>query len=568
MATVLGIHTLSFDSGATLMRDGLVTAAVHEERLRRIKHVGGFPWLSIRKVLDVSDTSPNEIDIVAVGATHSESLIEISRKFSRNVTFLNPLKSKKDLYKIYFFEQSQRLRTSLSLTDKLDTSFSNFMLRQALKKTKIHGDIYRIDHHTCHAASAFYSSGFKRCLVITADARGDGISSTVSIADENGIHRLSSSPESASMGHFYGGVTEALGFRYACDEGKTEALAAFGGHSEVYEKLDAYVRVDKIALKGCIAPHQRLISVPFSGLLKNFRRENLAYAAQAILEKTFCELIENAVEATGITCIALAGGIFLNVKLNKRIMELPSVKNVFIHPAAGDQGIPTGAAFTIYHELFGLRSTRWNNVFLGNRWHNEEIKKILRRNGYKIEFIEDIGGYVGEELLPKGKIVGWFQDRMEYGPRALGARSILADPRTLESPRKIRASIKKRPSFQPFCPSMQKDAEKKYIFNPKEVDSSFMIIAFDAKQRMVNEAPAVVFVDNSTRIQTVKKDSNRQYYDTIKSFGKVTGIPILLNTSFNKSGEPIVCTPNQALYDLRTTGLDFVVIENFLVRKK
>ncbi len=567
MVTVLGIHDSPFDSGATLMRDGHVLAAIHEERICRIKHTGGFPGLSIDKVLNISDTNPEEVDIVAVGSTQPALLLHASQKFSRNITFLNPLKSQKDLYKIYFYEHYRRLR-HFSLIDRLDTSLSNFMLRQALRKLKIHGTTYRIDHHTCHAASAFYSSGFKRCLVITADARGDDISSTVSIADENGIQRLSLSPVSASMGHFYGGVTEVLGFRYACDEGKTQALSAFGSYTSAYEKLDAYVRVNKIRIEGHLKPHQRLISVPFSRFLKNFRREDVAYAAQAILEKMFSQLIENAVEATGITCIALAGGIFLNVKLNKKIMELPCVKDVFIHPAAGDQGIPTGAAYTIYHELYGLKTKHWKHVFLGNKYYNKEIRNILLKNRCKFEFIEDIGPYIGEELLPQGKVVGWFQGRMEYGPRALGARSILADSRTLDSPKKIRATIKKRPHFEPFCPSMLKEAEDDYIFKPKEVDSSFMIIAFDAKQRMINEAPAVVFIDNSTRIQTVRREFNKQFYDAIKSFAKATGTPILLNTSFNKSGEPIVCTPNQALHDFRTTGLDFVVIENFLVRKK
>jgi len=550
------------------MRDGHVLAAVQEERICRIKHSGGFPWSSINKVLNISRISPSEIDIVAVGATCPELLIHIPQKISRSTTFLNPLKSRKDFYKIYFFEHYRLLRAKFSLIEKLDASLSNFMLRQALKKLKIHGTVYRIDHHTCHAASAFYSSGFRKCLVITADARGDGISSTVSIADERGIQRLSSSPESASMGHFYGGVTEVLGFRYASDEGKTEALSAFGSYSDAYEKLGAYVYVDEIALQGHMAPYQRLISAPFSRLLKNFKREDLAYAAQTILEKTFCELTRRAVEATSISCIALAGGIFLNVKLNKKIMELSSVKDVFIHPAAGDHGIPTGAGFTIYNELYGLKPRRWEHVFLGNEYREEEVRSILIRNNCKFDFIEEIGAYVGEELLPKGKIVGWFQGRMEYGPRALGARSILADPRRVNLLKKIRVTIKKRPNFQPFCPSMLKETERKYVFNPKKVDSSFMIIAFDAKQRMINEAPAVVFVDTSTRIQTVKKEHNKQFYDTMKSFAKVSGTPILLNTSFNKSGEPIVCTPSQALHDFRTSGLDSVVIGNFLLSKK
>jgi len=179
-----------------------------------------------------------------------------------------------------------------------------------------------------------------------------------------------------------------------------------------------------------------------------------------------------------------------------------------------------------------------------------------------------IGSYVGEELLSRDYIIGWFQNRMEYGPRALGARSVLIDPRSSDSPNKVRSTIKKRPAFQPFCPSMLKESEAKYILNPKNVDSSFMIMAFMAKQRMIDEAPSVVFKDSSTRVQTVDNRHNKRYYEVLKAFDKRTGIPIILNTSFNRSGEPIVCTPEQAIRDFKIGKLDFLAIGNYLVERK
>ena len=218
--------------------------------------------------------------------------------------------------------------------------------------------------------------------------------------------------------------------------------------------------------------------------------------------------------------------------------------------------------------MYDLKPKHWNHAYLGNEFCNDEIRAVLDKFDHKYEYIEDIGSYVGEEILPKGNIVGWFQNRMEYGPRALGARSVLIDPRSCDAPDRVRSTIKKRPAFQPFCPSMLKESEERYIFNPKKVDTSFMIIAFEAKQRMIDEAPSVVFKDSSTRVQTVSNKYNKRYYDAIKAFGKVTDVPILLNTSFNRSGEPIVCTPKEAIYDFKICKLDFLAIGNYLIENK
>lgn len=568
MPTILGIHDSPFDSGATLIKDGVVLAAVQEERVARIKHFGGFPLLSIVDVLKITNTDPRDIDAVAVGFTQPDFAVQALTLFFHSRSNLNPLKSKIDLYKLYAFERYESLIHNYRFFSRIDTCLSDQLLHQMLKKLGINAQVKRFDHHLCHAASAFYSSGFDKCLVITADARGDGISTSVNIAEKGGIQRIASSGTGASMGHFYGGVTEVLDFGYADGEGKTEALAAFGSYSTVYEKLKSYVSVDDMILKGKMDPYQRLMSIPFSKLVNGYRREDLAFAAQKILEETYLNLIINAIEETGISNIALAGGIFLNVKLNKNIMELSKVKDVFVHPAAGDPGIPTGAAFLLYSELYGLKPKRWEHVYMGDKFSNEYIKNVLDKLNCKYAYVEDIGVYVGEEVLPKGHVVGWFQDRMEYGPRALGARSILIDPRNTESPGKIRSTIKNRPSFQPFCPSMLKESENKYIYNKNHIDGSFMTMAFQAKQRMVDEAPAVVFKDLSTRVQTVGNNYNINYYETLKAFGKETGTPILLNTSFNRSGEPIVYTPEEAIFDFKSCNLDFLAIGNYLVESK
>jgi carbamoyltransferase len=314
-------------------------------------------------------------------------------------------------------------------------------------------------------------------------------------------------------------------------------------------------------------PYHRLISTHFRELLNENNNNDIAWAAQRILEETYVNLITNAINEFGIKNIALAGGIFLNVKLNQKIMEISEVKDIFIHPAAGDPGIPTGAAFVLYSKLYGLKPKRWKHVFLGNNYCDEEIRRTLEQLNCDFSYIEDIGGYIGEELLPNGAIIGWFQNRMEYGPRALGARSVLIDPRNVKSPDKVRSTIKRRPVFQPFCPSITKESEQQYVINPKNIENPFMILAFRATQKLIDDAPAIVFIDSTTRVQTVERQYNNLYYDVLQTFGRETGIPVLLNTSFNRSGEPIVFNPSQAINDFKNCKLDYLAIGHYLAKR-
>ncbi|MFX1277705.1 MAG: carbamoyltransferase [Promethearchaeota archaeon] len=566
MPVILGIHDSAFDSGATIIKDDDIIASLHEERLCRIKHSGAFPFLSIKEVLKISNIDPSEIEKVAIGFENPNAALQFFQYYFNSSSKLNPLKSKWDYVKLTTFEKYEEQLKNNTIK-KLNKSVSNLIQNHLLRKLGINSQIIRIDHHLCHAASAYFSSGYNKCLVITADARGDGISTSINIANNGLIERIASSDEKTSMGHFYGGVTEILGFGYADGEGKTEALAAFGKQSNAYDKLKSYARVEKLLLKGNINTKKRLLSIYYSNLLYGYQREDIAYAAQKILEEIFVNLIQNAIDETGISDIALAGGIFLNVKLNKKIMEIPDLKDVFIHPAAGDSGISTGAAFILYSELYGLKSNRWKHVYLGNSSSDEEIKKSLKKTDLKYEYIDNISEYVGEQILPKDKLIGWFQDRMEYGPRALGCRSVLIDPRNPKSPSMVNTKFKHRPAFQPYCPSILREEESHYINNPKKIDASFMIMAFNTKPDMIKEAPAVVFTDHTSRIQVVDKKYNKKFYDLLEYFYKETKVPILLNTSFNRAGEPIVCKPEEAINDFIITNLDYLVMGNYLITK-
>jgi len=568
MATLLGFSDASSGSSACIIRDGIILAAIDEERIRRIKYCGGFPELAIKEVIRISKIRPTDIDRIAIGYKEIllPSYIKQSILNQRTVT-ANPIKNWTDRVGISMFEKYYSYSHSSKFLKRFEYATTQNMIRSALSKLGINAPIVRYDHHTCHAATAALTSGWSKCLVITADGRGDGITSTVSIFENNKLKRLSYSTVESSLGHFFGAVTEAIGFRYGNDEGKTEALAAFGKETKAYNILKSFFHVEELEIKGKLAPYHRNISLKFSHLLKDFRKEDSAYAAQRVLDETVTELVKNAIRITGINHVVLAGGIFYNVKTNQKIYEIPEVADMYIYPAAGDSGVSIGAVLLDSHLHEGVKNKKTEHVYYGTSYSNDYIKSVLDKTDLKYEYIEDIGSYVGSEIIPNNSMVGWFRGRMEFGPRALGARSVLISPKKLENKKKILSTIKKRPEFQPFCPSIAHESMKDYVINDKNSEVPFMILALTGTEKMVKEAPATTFIDKSIRVQDVKREINPEFHSLISNFGNISGTPVLLNTSFNKSGQSIVHTPEQALYDLKNSGLDYLVLENYLVKK-
>ena len=568
MATLLGFSDASSGSSACIIRDGIILAAIDEERIRRIKYCGGFPELAIKEVIRISKIRPSDIDRIAIGYKEIllPSYIKQSILNQRTVT-ANPIKNWTDRVGISMFEKYYSYSHSSKFLKRFEYTTTQNMIRSALSKLGINAPIVRYDHHTCHAATAALTSGWNKCLVITADGRGDGITSTVSIFENNELKRLSYSTVESSLGHFFGAVTEAIGFRYGNDEGKTEALAAFGKETKAYNILKSFFHVEELEIKGKLAPYHRNISLKFSHLLKDFRKEDSAYAAQRVLDETVTELVKNAIRITGINHVVLAGGIFYNVKTNQKIYQIPEVADMYIYPAAGDSGVSIGAVLLDSHLHEGVKNKKTEHVYYGTSYSNDYIKSVLDKTDLKYEYIEDIGSYVGSEIIPNNSMVGWFRGRMEFGPRALGARSVLISPKKLENKKKILSTIKKRPEFQPFCPSITHESMKDYVINDKNSEVPFMILALTGTEKMVKEAPATTFIDKSVRVQDVKREINPEFHSLISNFGNISGTPVLLNTSFNKSGQAIVHTPEQALYDLKNSGLDYLVLENYLVKK-
>ena len=568
MATLLGFSDASSGSSACIIRDGIILAAIDEERIRRIKYCGGFPELAIKEVIRISKIRPSDIDRIAIGYKEIllPSYIKQTILNQRTVT-ANPIKNWTDRVGIGMFEKYYSYSHSSKFLKRFEYTTTQNMIRSALSKLGINAPIVRYDHHTCHAATAALTSGWSKCLVITADGRGDGITSTVSIFENNKLKRLSYSTVESSLGHFFGAVTEAIGFRYGNDEGKTEALAAFGKETKAYNILKSFFHVEELEIKGKLAPYHRNISLKFSHLLKDFRKEDSAYAAQRVLDETVTELVKNAIRITGINHVVLAGGIFYNVKTNQKIYQIPEVADMYIYPAAGDSGVSIGAVLLDSHLHEGVKNKKTEHVYYGASYSNDYIKSVLDKTDLEYEYIEDIGSYVGSEIIPNNSMVGWFRGRMEFGPRALGARSVFISPKKLENKKKILSTIKKRPEFQPFCPSITHESMKDYVINDKNSEVPFMILALTGTEKMVKEAPATTFIDKSVRVQDVKREINPEFHSLISNFGNISGTPVLLNTSFNKSGQAIVHTPEQALYDLKNSGLDYLVLENYLVKK-
>ena len=568
MVTILGFSEASSDSSACIIKDGVVLAAIDEERIRRQKHCGGFPELAIKEVIRIAKINPSDIEHVAIG--YKEILLPLYIKQTtlnqRNIT-VNPIKSWKDRQGIGLFEKYYAYSHKSKFLKWINYSTTQSMIRSALSKLNINAPITRYDHHTCHAATAALTSGWNKCLVITADGRGDGITSTVSIFENNELKQLSHSTVESSLGNFFGAVTEAIGFKYGDGEGKTEALSAFGKETKAYNILKRYFHVEELEIKGKLYPYYRNISLKFLDLLKDFKKEDIAYAAQRVLNETVTELVKNAIRITGINKVVFAGGIFYNVKTNQQIYHISELADMYVYPGSGDSGVSIGAGLLDSHFHEGVKNKRTEDVYYGSSYSNDYIKSVLDKTDLDYEYIEDIGSYVGSEIIPKNSMVGWFRGRMEFGPRALGARSVLISPKVLENKKKILSTIKKRPEFQPFCPSITHESMKNYVINNKNVEVPFMILALTGTEKMVNESPATTFIDKSIRVQDVKKEINSEFHSVISNFGDVSGTPVLLNTSFNRSGQAIVHTPEQALYDLKFSGLDFLVLENYLVKK-
>ncbi|HMD83428.1 MAG TPA: carbamoyltransferase [Terriglobia bacterium] len=555
----LGInYAQTHDSSACIARDGEILFAVAEERLSRVKHDGRFPALAIRACLDFARVRPDQLDYVAFGwsrprVTYLHDLADFVRG-RLPISYLNVLNSTRQFVSMQHQGGGRR----------------RFV--QTFGPTKAR--ILFVDHHLAHAISAYANSGFDEAAVGVVDGRGAWEATSIWHGRNGKLEHVLTLPWPNSLGLFYAAFTEYLGFQPYSDEWKVMGLAPYG---QPGVDLKDFVTLDHgfyvvdgprligrgSNLGGRIAERLGPKRVPESEIESRYK--DVAFAVQHVCEQAMKGIAEVAVKKTGCRKLCMAGGVALNSKANGLILKSDLVESIFVQPAASDDGVALGAALAPYLETgerLPLKAMR--QVYLGAAYEDSEIEKVLRT--YKLRWTR-LGDEAGTtaDLLAAGKITGWFQGRMEFGPRALGCRSILADPRDPEMNAKVNNAVKFREWWRPFAPSLLAESAGDYL--ESAVDSPFMILTSPVKLEKRSVIPAVTHIDGSARPQTVEENVNPLYWRVIKEFGERTGVPVIMNTSFNLRGEPIVCSPTDAIRTFFSSGMDALVIGSFLVEK-
>jgi carbamoyltransferase len=434
-----------------------------------------------------------------------------------------------------------------------------------------------VKHHLAHAAGAFYSSDFEEALVLTIDGYGEEESSLWAIAQGTRIYPQGCIHLPASLGLLYQVLTAFLGFRAFGDEYKVMGLSSYGNpqnYLHVFKELIEQSSDGSYGMKNLSSPDLALWLRDHFGKVSqdssfSQKKADIAASLQKTLQNVVLHQLYSLKNKYAIKNLCLSGGVGLNACANGVILRSGLFENIFFQPAAGDDGASLGAALSVQHEICpsGARNPV-NNVFWGPSYESSHIEKILKKYSHiewkKQNTVEETTA----RMLDEGKIVGWFQGRMEMGPRALDARSILADPRVVELRDKINAKIKKREDFRPFAPSVLEEEASNFFNIPQNTRSPFMLVTFDTQEDKKSLIPAVVHVDGSARLQTVSNQDNPKFYRLLRCFYERTGIPVLLNTSFNRAGEPIVCNPEHALECFLKCGLDALIIEDYVILPK
>jgi carbamoyltransferase len=526
------------DVSASLIIDGRIVAAVEEERINRIKFSPGqLPFLSIKAVLNKANISIYDVDYVAThGSTWGKEYLEVLKGYFK-----------------YTFGHCPAIEA--------------------------------VHHHNAHAASSYYPSGFDEAMVVTIDNSGDGVSTQLAIGRKGKLEEVSRFSRPNSLGIFYSLITQYCGFVRDSDEYKLMGLAAYGQpdidlswllswqHGS-YSLNDQYLK--KVAPSAPQPTRQQTIFN--ESLIDKLGRpplmpgqqissfyKNLASSAQLKFEEILIRLVTEFHQKTGLRKLCLAGGAALNCVANQKLMNLDFIDEIYVQPASGDSGISLGAACYLSNEL-GFRPSPNAHTYLGEAFDNQAIEDILKLTNNPYDRIGNPAAHAAR-LVAENKTVGWFQGSAEFGPRALGNRSILANPANPRMAKHVNKIIKYRESFRPFCPSVLEEDAMRY-FEGKQARSPHMTITYDVNQQGAQALPAVTHEDNTARIQTVCKENNAVFYQYLRELKKLTGHGVTLNTSFNVNGEPMVYKPVDAIRTFYGSGLDSMVIGNFLLNKQ
>lgn len=574
---ILGVNSYHPDSSAALIIDGRLVAACEEERFRRIKHFSGFPSQAIQYCLKEANVGIRDVHYIAIPR---QPLARLHRKFIYGIKI--PALMRRRLF---------AWGRTFGIKDELAMLFG-------VKADVITAKIAKVEHHHAHIASSFFVSGFDQSALLSTDALGD-FASTV-WADGRG-NRINIQAEVAfphSLGLYYTALTQYLGFPGFGDEYKVMGLAAFG-QPVFYEEFKKILKIERSGFRlglEYFLHDKKLVDMNFEGgypdvetifspyLEKRLgkrrlpdedlgqRHNDIASSMQKRLEDVMLSLVNNI--RTGSDNLCLSGGVAFNCVNNAKLMLNTRFKNIYVPPACGDAGLALGAALYLWNNTFDRpRKFIMKHAYWGPQFSNEYIKNEIDKYSNELAGIgcsvERICGK--EELCRKiareisdGKIVGWFQGRMEWGPRALGNRSILADPRQEGIKDVLNKKVKHREPFRPFAPSILEEYVNQYFEH--YYDSPFMLFAPQVKEDKKRLIPAVVHIDGTARLQAVSKEANPVYWNLINEFRKITGIPVVLNTSFNES-EPVVCAPDEAINCFLRASIDILVLEDYVIKR-
>lgn len=573
MMYILGINAYHGDSSACILKNGEVIAASEEERFRRIKHWAGFPSEAIKFCLNEAGISIEEVDYITISRNPSANL---HKKILHTIKNKVSLKAMKD-----------RLANSKKVSS-VKGELSNIF---GIREENIKAEVRNVEHHRSHLASAFFASPFEESAILSIDGFGDFTSTMIAVGRDNQIEVLDAVIYPHSVGIFYTSLTQYLGFPHYGDEYKVMGLAPYGepkyvedlrkvihfkdnGLFELETKYFTHAKEGvSMSWEGGDPHIESIFSEELEKLLGPARKKgeeltqkhkDIATSVQRLTEELIFHILNHLKKRTGISNICIAGGVAQNSVANGKILEETEFEDIYIPSAGHDAGTAMGSALWLYnHELKNDRLPAIYNAYTGYTATEEEIEECLREEGVKFEKFEqtELLNEVTDALV-SGAVVGWYQGRAEFGPRALGHRSIIVDPRRTDAKDLLNAKIKRRESFRPFAPSILEEHVGDYFEKVDKVP--FMEKVYPIKKEKHSEIPAVTHVDGTGRLQTVEKGD--LYHDLISAFYKKTGTPILLNTSFNEN-EPIVNTPKEALSCYLRTSMDMLVLGSYIVKR-
>ena len=572
---ILGINAYHGGASACLIRDGRLVAAAEEERFNRVKYWAGFPVQAIRYVLDEGGITTADLDHIGISRDPRANLLQAALFAFRTRPTLN------------------MVRDRLSNTIRVGTLRSELAKHLGLDAARLRAQFHNVEHHRAHMASAFFVSPFDDAAILSVDGAGDFVTTMWGTGKGNTINVAGEVNFPHSLGIFYTAVSQWLGFPKYGDEGKVMGLAAYG--SPIY--LDAMRKLVRVQRDGTFeldldyfVHHAKGASMSWEGgeptigtlfsqklveVLGDPRapraeitqhQMDVAASLQLMLEEAELALLHRLQRETGARALCLAGGVALNSVFNGKILPNTKFEDIYIQPAAGDAGTSLGVCYYIYHQILDQpRAYVMNDAYTGSAYDNDAIRTELDRVALRYTQVGDEELVKGAaELVADGNVLGWFQGRMEWGPRALGSRSIIADPRRAGMKDILNARVKHREQFRPFAPSVLLEAAADYF--DQSYPDPFMLKVYHVLSNRRREIPAVTHVDGSGRLQTVERDHAPLYWSLIHTVGELTGTPVVLNTSFNED-EPIVRTPAEAIDCFARTRMDALAIGNFLVTK-